>query len=155
VPSGFSSTTRAFGVDQAGGRQLLADGGEQRRRGRQVEHAQTIETQVFEMRGERGPGQFVELAAGDEAPAMFVDQVQIFLARHLLACDADDAPALRRFAVAKAVVQRRQQLAHRQIAGAAEKDQVEFLQARARLRILRAYHVALLRENVFTTGIFT
>ena len=67
----------------------------------------------------------VEAFGRDELDAVFLDARDILLAGQLLARDADDAAVAAEIAVAVPVVQRRQQLAHRKVAGAAEEDELD------------------------------
>ena len=65
-----------------------------------------------------------EPIARDEPGAVFLDPLDVLLAGQVLARDADDAAMGTEIAVAMPVVQRRQQLAHRKVAGAAEEDEI-------------------------------
>jgi hypothetical protein len=129
-------------VDQAGIGQLVADDGKQRRRRRQVEHPLStrmggrgkgaevrrllhVETHVLEQCQVAVPGFLVEIVARDERARMFFDVGQIGLAVEFLASGRDDAGLGGQIAVQVGHVERRKQLAHRQVAHAAEDDHVE------------------------------
>ena len=132
------------GADQPGGRQVLADGREELRCRRQEEdpHVGRRILQCLRQRGEVlrcvGVGldvvqsldkgievRLVHLRGRNEAGEVRRHLRDEVAAGQALASRGDDAAMRRQVAVSMAVVQRGQQLAHREVAGAAEKKQVE------------------------------
>ena len=144
VAQGLLQHDARGGCGQACRGQMAADGGEQRRAGGQVHHRgvggllaqprgqagvvlrpRQIHAHIVQARCEArefvGPGALVAFDVGKTG----ADPLAVTGVVELVARDADD-PALRRqAAVAESLEQGRQQLAPGEVAGAAEKNQVE------------------------------
>ncbi len=86
-----------------------------------------IELQVMDPRRKRLPLSGIELTVSEVVLERLPYGVDVLLAAERRPARRDDAALTRELPVAVAVVQRRQQLAHRQVARAAEYDQVERL----------------------------
>jgi len=142
VAEGLFQHDARLGVDQACGGQLVADGREQRRRRRQVEHPLRararglgqrlergrlfdVQADVFEQLQEAVPRLLVEVGGRDEAARLGFDDAQVGLAGEVLATRGQDARRCGQVAVQVGHVQGGQQLAHREVAHAAEDDHVE------------------------------
>ncbi len=80
---------------------------------------------VMDSFAEGAPVLFLEFTRLEAATQRLLDFGQVFVASQGAATGRDDAALRGDLSVAVAVVQRRQQLAHRQVAGSAKNNQVE------------------------------
>ena len=143
VTERFLQHDAAVGQHQACGSEVAADGGEQSRRGGQIEHTRALRV-LLQLRGQRGvaggiggidtlvvdtggkllPGGDVEFGA-EETLGMLARACDIVCAACFGARDAYDTHLFSQQSVTLQVIERGQQLAHHQIAGGAEQDQIQ------------------------------
>jgi hypothetical protein len=80
---------------------------------------------VFDTTSERLPVLGIEFTLSKIVVQRFLDLLEIGFAAQRTAANRNDATFARELSVAIAVVQRRQQLAHRKVTGSAKYDEVE------------------------------
>ncbi len=144
VPERLLEHDAAVGGDQAVLLQSLRDGAEQARRRREVGDADAvfaarkqvderapvvvvvrIALHVVDAVAQLRPLRVIEIAAAEIVLQRLLDETEVLVAAQVTTAGRDDAAVARDLAVAFAVVQRRQQLAHGQVTGTAEYDEVE------------------------------
>ena len=154
----FNHDARAIAV-QAIRAQAVADADKKRRACRQIEHVH-LAAMRLEIRREffpAGIGRRIESGVGDQRKEFIqcrrIDVLHRALHRIAYRCSvvvarvararyADDAARRRHLAIDIAAIQRRQQLAHRQIAGATEDHEIEGVD-RNHLNHIGTFHVVV------------